>query len=54
MTYIVTVFGVDSRGNTLPPIVETGVGLHEVESVIDMICAMNEIENIDTVLMAKE
>lgn len=54
MTYILTIYGVDSGGNILPPIVESGVELHEVEQVIDMACAMNDIKSIDTVLMAKE
>lgn len=54
MTYILTIYGVDSGGNILPPIVESGVEMHEVEQVIDMACAMNDIKSIDTVLMAKE
>ena len=54
MTYILTIFGVDSGGNIMPPIVESGVELHEVEQVIDIACAMNDIKSIDTVLMAKE
>jgi hypothetical protein len=54
VTYILTIYGVDSGGNIMPPIVETGVELHEVETVIDMICAMNDIKDVDTVMMAKE
>lgn len=53
MTYILTIFGVDS-GKHHAPIVESGVEIHEVEQVIDVICAMNDIKSIDTVLMAKE
>ena len=54
MTYQLTIFGVDSGGNIMPPIVINGVKLYDVEDEIIEAKFHYQMEAIDTVLMAKE
>jgi len=54
LTYQLTIFGVDDGGNIMPPVVLNGVSIYEVDEQIGYACGIHGINQIDTVLMAKE
>lgn len=53
MSYLVTVFGV-RNGEIVSPIIVSGVNLLEVNDVVADVIAENNLDSIDTVLIARD